>query len=89
VVPRHFGSQEDRLDAEAWQLAIAPHDCTGPVVYTASTHLALNATNALFQESVRGFYKGWYPEVVTAIPKVENGQGSVVSAARPRPAILS
>ena len=60
--------------AEAWQLPIAPHDCTGPVVYTASTHLALNAPNALFQESVRGFYKGWYPEVVTAMPKVENGQ---------------
>jgi galactonate dehydratase len=60
--------------AEAWQLPVAPHDCTGPVVYTASTHLALNAPNALFQESVRAFYKSWYPEVVTAIPKVENGE---------------
>ena len=59
--------------AEAWQLPVAPHDCTGPVVYTASTHLSLNAPNALIQESVRAFYKGWYPEVVTAIPQVENG----------------
>ncbi|MBV8553788.1 MAG: mandelate racemase/muconate lactonizing enzyme family protein [Acidobacteriaceae bacterium] len=59
--------------AEAWHLSVAPHDCTGPVVFTASTHLALNATNALVQESVRAFYRGWYPEVVTAIPKIENG----------------
>ena len=59
--------------AEAWHLPVAPHDCTGPVVFTASTHLSLNAPNALVQESVRAFYKGWYPEVVTAIPKVKDG----------------
>jgi L-alanine-DL-glutamate epimerase-like enolase superfamily enzyme len=59
--------------AEAWHLSAAPHDCTGPVVFTASTHLSLNAPNALIQESVRAFYKGWYPEVVTAAPIVENG----------------
>ena len=28
--------------AEAWHLPVAPHDCTGPVVLTASTHLSLN-----------------------------------------------
>jgi galactonate dehydratase len=59
--------------AEAWHLPVAPHDCTGPVVYTASTHLSLNAPNALIQESVRAFYRGWYPEVMTAIPAIENG----------------
>jgi L-alanine-DL-glutamate epimerase-like enolase superfamily enzyme len=59
--------------AEAWHLPAAPHDCTGPVVFTASTHLSLNATNALIQESVRGYYNSWYSEVVTAIPVVENG----------------
>jgi galactonate dehydratase len=59
--------------AEAWHLAIAPHDCTGPVVFTASTHLALNATNALVQESVRAFYNGWYAEVMSAVPKVKDG----------------
>ncbi|MBV9679160.1 MAG: mandelate racemase/muconate lactonizing enzyme family protein [Acidobacteriaceae bacterium] len=59
--------------AEAWHLPAAPHDCTGPVVFTASTHLSLNAPNALVQESVRAFYKGWYPEVVTAVPPVKDG----------------
>ena len=38
--------------AETWHLPIALHDCTGPVVFTASTHLSLNAPNAIFQESV-------------------------------------
>jgi galactonate dehydratase len=59
--------------AEAWHLPIAPHDCTGPVVLTASTHLSLNAPNALIQESVRAFYNGWYKDVVTALPQVTNG----------------
>jgi galactonate dehydratase len=63
--------------AEAWHLPVAPHDCTGPVVYTASTHLSLNAPNALVQESVRAFYRGWYPEVMTAVPLVKNGYVTV------------
>jgi L-alanine-DL-glutamate epimerase-like enolase superfamily enzyme len=59
--------------AEAWHLSVAPHDCTGPVVYMASTHLSLNASNALLQESVRAFYQGWYQEVVTALPNMKDG----------------
>jgi len=63
--------------AEAWHLPVAPHDCTGPVVFAASTHLSLNAPNALVQESVRAFYRGWYPEVVTGVPVVKDGFVSV------------
>ena len=59
--------------AEAYQIPIAPHDCTGPVVLVASTHLSINAPNALIQESVRAFYTGWYTEVATALPDVANG----------------
>jgi L-alanine-DL-glutamate epimerase-like enolase superfamily enzyme len=59
--------------AEAWHLPVAPHDCTGPVVLTASTHLALNAPNALVQESVRAFYRTWYRDLVTALPEVRDG----------------
>ena len=59
--------------AEAWHLPVAPHDCTGPVVLTASTHLSLNAPNALVQESVRAFYNGWYRDLVTALPEVKDG----------------
>ena len=59
--------------ADAWQLPVAPHDCTGPVVWAASTHLSLHAPNALVQESVRAFFTGWYKELVTELPVVENG----------------
>ena len=63
--------------AEAWHLSVAPHDCTGPVVLAASTHLSMNAPNALVQESVRAFYKTWYRDLVTALPAVRNGMISV------------
>jgi len=59
--------------AEARHLPVAPHDCTGPVVWMASVHLSLNAPNALIQESVRAFYTGWYNELVTNLPVIENG----------------
>jgi L-alanine-DL-glutamate epimerase-like enolase superfamily enzyme len=59
--------------AEAFQRPIAPHDCTGPVVFMASTHLALNAPNAVFQESVRAYYTTWYRDLVTELPRVEDG----------------
>ena len=63
--------------ADAWQLPVAPHDCTGPVVWTASSHLSLHAPNALVQESVRAFYTGWYKELVTELPVVKNGMLSL------------
>lgn len=59
--------------AEAYHLPIAPHDCTGPVVLTASVHLSMNAPNALVQEIVRAFYYGWYQELVTVLPEIEHG----------------
>jgi L-alanine-DL-glutamate epimerase-like enolase superfamily enzyme len=59
--------------AEAWHLPVAPHDCTGPVVLSASTHLSLNAPNALFQESVRAYYRTWYRDLVTGLPEIEAG----------------
>jgi galactonate dehydratase len=59
--------------AETWHLPVAPHDCTGPVVFTASTHLSLNAPNAVFQESGRAFYKGWFRDIMTAVPPVSDG----------------
>ncbi len=59
--------------AEAYQLPVAPHDCTGPVVFMASVHLSLHSTNALVQETVRAFYTGWYTELVTALPRILDG----------------
>lgn len=63
--------------AEAHKLPVAPHDCAGPVVLAASTHLSLSAPNALIQESVRAFYNTWYRDLVTALPEVKDGMITV------------
>ena len=59
--------------AESYEIPVAPHDCTGPVLLTASVHLAMASPNALVQEVVRAFYFGWYGEMVDELPKLENG----------------
>ena len=59
--------------AESWARPVAPHDCTGPVVLTASVHLSLNCPNTLVQETVRAFTGGWYKEVVTELPPIRDG----------------
>jgi L-alanine-DL-glutamate epimerase-like enolase superfamily enzyme len=62
--------------AEAHERPVAPHDCTGPVVYAAATHMSLHLPNAILQESVRAFWDGWYGELVTALPVIEQGMVS-------------
>ena len=59
--------------AEAHKVPCAPHDCTGPVGYAAGCQLAMHIPNALIMESVRAFYKGWYNDLVTGLPTVDNG----------------
>jgi L-alanine-DL-glutamate epimerase-like enolase superfamily enzyme len=59
--------------ADAWQIPVAPHDCTGPVGYVAGTHLSLSSRNALIQETVRAYVRGWYPQVVTDLPEIRDG----------------
>lgn len=60
--------------AESWHVPVAFHDCTGPVILAASTHLALNASNCFIQEMVRAFYYGWYGKLVTTLPPVAHGK---------------
>ncbi len=60
--------------AHTHHLPFAPHDCTGPVIYTAATHMSVHEPNAMIQESVRAFYNGgWFNEVSTALPIMEDG----------------
>ncbi len=60
--------------AETYHIPVAFHDCTGPVVLTASTHLALNTRNCWVQEVVRAFYYGWYGRFVTELPPIVKGE---------------
>jgi L-alanine-DL-glutamate epimerase-like enolase superfamily enzyme len=63
--------------AETYHVPVAFHDCTGPVVLAASTHLALHTRNCHIQEIVRAFYYGWYGDMVTALPPITNGRITV------------
>jgi len=60
--------------AETYKVPVAFHDCTGPVVLTTSTHLALHVPNCHIQEIVRAFYYGWYGDVVVGLPPIANGR---------------
>src|SRR5205814_9311974 len=59
--------------AETWHRPFAPHDCIGPVGFVAAVHMSFSQPNTLIQESVRAFYRGWYNELVTVLPRIENG----------------
>ncbi len=63
--------------AETYHIPVAFHDCTGPVVLTASTHLALHTPNCWVQEIVRAFYYGWYDQFVTELPTIDKGKITV------------
>ena len=59
--------------AETWHRPFAPHDCIGPVGFVAAVHASFSQPNTLIQESVRAFYRGWYLELVTEMPRIEGG----------------
>lgn len=59
--------------AEAFALPIAFHDCSGPVTLVSSVHLALACPNVTEQEITRGFYYGWYHELVDNVPPLNDG----------------
>ena len=60
--------------AEAYELPLAPHDCTSPVLLTAAVHLSIASPNTLVQEVVRAFYFGWYQELCEDLPPLANGR---------------
>lgn len=59
--------------AEAYHKPFAPHDCIGPIGFAAAIHMSFSQPNTLIQESVRAFYRGWYRELVTRVPTIEDG----------------
>ena len=63
--------------AESHMKSIAFHDCSGPITLAVSTHLALALNNVIEQEITRGFYYGWYHELVNELPLIKKGMISV------------
>ncbi len=66
--------------AEAFDRPIAPHDCTGPVTLAANLHLTLAAPNALILETVRAHTRGFYRDLVTTLPRIEQGHAYPLTA---------
>ncbi len=60
--------------AEAAELPVTLHDCTGPIVYAASCALSATLPNASWQEFVRAYASGWYREIVADLPAVGGGR---------------
>jgi len=60
--------------AETYHLPSAPHDCVGPITLVASVHLDYAVPNVFIQEVVRAYLYGIYPNMVTELPKVIDGE---------------
>ena len=59
--------------AEAYHLPVAPHDCTGPVVLAASTHLSLQRAQRADPGIGARLLHRLVQELVTALPEVKDG----------------
>jgi len=67
--------------AEAYQLSVAPHDCTGRVAQIASIRLSPNAPKAAIQGMVRASCRGGRRGEVNGLPFI--GQGYACQSGRP------
>ncbi len=59
--------------ARAFGKPFAPHDATGPLILTASVHVVMASPAALKQEIVRVFLNGYYRDILTELPRVDQG----------------
>lgn len=59
--------------AEAHDVPITAHDCTGPIQLAVAVAFSATRPNGLAQEMVRAFYFGWYREFVTDLPAFDKG----------------
>ena len=62
--------------AETYNLPVTFHDCAGPINLFAGLHLAFNAPNAMYQETVRAFIRTFYPDLITNNIDIQNGYAS-------------
>ncbi len=60
--------------ADTYHLAITPHDCTGPVNVFACLHICAAVPNAMIMETVRGFYRGYYLDLMTRPVPIREGR---------------
>lgn len=59
--------------AEAHNIPVTIHDCTGPLTLFAGLHLSAAASNLAFQETVRAHVRLIYERLVDRLPCIEHG----------------
>ena len=59
--------------ASAHQVPFAPHDATGPVNIFACSHICYSSPNAMMQEHVPAYFKGWYNDFVDPNLDIRDG----------------
>jgi galactonate dehydratase len=63
--------------ADAYYLPITSHDTIGPVALWSAAHVMLHINNAMIMETVRGYYDGWYADVMTERIPIHDGMLSL------------
>ena len=67
--------------ASAHQVPFAPHDATGPVNIFACSQICMSSPNAMIQEHVPAYHKGWYNDIVD--PNLDIRDGYLHAPQRP------
>ncbi len=68
--------------AQAYNLPVSTHDCTGPLTLYAGIHLNAALPNCVLQETVRAHIHTVYPKLIDEVQQVADGH--VALPARPR-----
>ncbi len=63
--------------AETFGIPLVLHNVAGPFCQAACLHLAAHIPNLFFVESVRAFYRTYFPVISDYAPKVEDGHFAV------------
>jgi L-alanine-DL-glutamate epimerase-like enolase superfamily enzyme len=59
--------------AQAYNIPVLMHDCTGPLTLYSGLHVATALSNVVFQETVRAHIHTLYPDLIDHNVRVENG----------------
>lgn len=60
--------------ADTYGVSFAPHDCTGPISFAATTQVVGSVPNGIIAETVRASQASWYPQIVDGLPVVSEGK---------------
>lgn len=67
--------------AEAFGVPLVLHNVAGPICHAACMHLGAHIPNLYFVESVRAFYKTYFPVISQFAPTVEDGHLTIPEGA--------